>query len=346
MLHQIICSGSAREVGQAHGESLRSLIQTTLERWKSSLVREGWGHPDAYLANFVSKTQYEAALQRWTPNLIDELRGIAEGSAVPYAHLLAYNLLDEEWWYSKRPVAQAPGCTVIAKRIDDNTTLLAQNMDIGSVYDGAQAVVHIRSKGLPEVHMFTYAGMVGLNGCNEAGIGVVVNNLAMLPHATSGLPVAAVVRGILAQDSMAKATEFVTNIAHASGQHYAIGTKEQILSFECSAEGVTRDLRVDQVLLHTNHPLTVEPPSGGWQAGNVPNSRARFDLVATHIDSISNQQDLESALSDQTIPVSISPSARRSFTFGTTSLLLGHKPKMRVTAGPPHCTAFTDVAIA
>ena len=40
------------------------------------------------------------------------------------------------------------------------------------------------------------AGMIGLTGCNEDGLAVVVNNLDMLPASPTGLPVAFAIRGI------------------------------------------------------------------------------------------------------------------------------------------------------
>jgi hypothetical protein len=113
-------------------------------------------------------------------------------------------------------------------------------MDIGSIYNGAQAVLHIQPDDAPEGLVFTFAGMIGLHGCNAAGVGVVVNNLAMLPHAAHGLPVAAVMRGILAQHSLEDAAAFVRSVPHASGQHYAVGSPEGLISFECSAEWCAR----------------------------------------------------------------------------------------------------------
>jgi isopenicillin-N N-acyltransferase-like protein len=58
-----------------------------------------------------------------------------------------------------------------------------QTMDIGAIYDGAQAVLRLCPDEGPEALVFTFAGMLGPNGYNAAGVGVVVNNLAMLPHA-------------------------------------------------------------------------------------------------------------------------------------------------------------------
>src|SRR5262245_43456202 len=168
------CAGAPRQRGQAHGEALRALIQPTLDRWLASLQRPGWPDPSAYVRDFLHRTDYAAAMARWTPDLLAELQGIAEGAGVPFDDLFAYNLLDEEWWFAQNHSFSAPGCTVIGCRASaSNTLVLAQTMDIGANYDGAQAVLRICPNEGPEALVFTFAGMIGLNGCNAAGIGVV-----------------------------------------------------------------------------------------------------------------------------------------------------------------------------
>lgn len=84
----------------------------------------------------------------------------------------------------------------------------------------------------------TGAGMIALNGANSAGIGVVVNNLSMLPSSRSGLPVMFIIRGILQQSTLAEAVAFAERVPHAIGQHYAIGSPDGIAGLEGAANGV------------------------------------------------------------------------------------------------------------
>ena len=46
----------------------------------------------------------------------------------------------------------------------------------------------------PAQIIIAQVGIIGLSGANDAGIGVVVNNLWQLQHGTAGLPVAFVIR--------------------------------------------------------------------------------------------------------------------------------------------------------
>jgi isopenicillin-N N-acyltransferase-like protein len=335
------CAGGPRQRGQAHGEALRALIRAMLARWLAALQRAGRPDPQAYVRDFLQQTDYAAAMTRWTPSLLDEIRGIAEGAAVPFDELFAYNLLDEEWWFAKNYARPAPGCTVIGWRAaEGDAPVLAQTMDIGALYDGAQAVLHICRDETPEALVFTFAGMIGLNGCNAAGVGVVVNNLAMLPHAPRGLPVAAVVRGILEHRTLGDATAFLRDTPHASGQHYAVGSPEGMSSFECSARGVVQHTAATNCILHTNHPLTDHYQS----AGSWDNSRARYDFIAARAGSIGTQADVEALLADQSVPVSIACKPGRTFTFGATSMMLSSPPQLRIAPGPPHISPFIGLS--
>jgi hypothetical protein len=339
------CAGTPRQSGEAHGEALRGLIHATLDRWMAGLQAAGHPDPRAYLRDFLAKTDYIAAMRRWTPDLLEEIHGIAAGAARPFEQLCAYNLLDEEWWFARTHARPAAGCTVVGWCAGDaNPPLLAQTMDISSIYDGAQTVLHLSTGEHPEALVFTFAGMIGLNGCNAAGVGVVVNNLAMLPHAPRGLPVAAVVRGVLARRTLADAAAFIRGAAHASGQHYAVGSPAGLLSFECSAGGVVQDAGATKCVLHTNHPLAPGTrPAGGPPSEATADSRARYDFIAARAGTIASQADLEAILANQTVPISIACSGQGGFTFGATSLALAAPPRMRVAPGPPHATAYVEL---
>jgi hypothetical protein len=335
------CAGGPRERGRAHGAALRDQILATLERWRASLPRGRWPSPRSYVREFLAQTDYPAAMAQWTPDLLEEIQGIAEGAGAPPDDLLAYNLLDEEWWFGRTRAEAPPGCTAIGWRPAGGPPLLAQTMDIGSLYDGAQAVLRIIPDDGPPALVFTFAGMIGLNGCNAAGVGVVVNNLAMLPHAPRGLPVAALVRGILARPTLEAAATFVRAAPHASGQHYAVGGPGGVLSFEGWAGGVAEHTAAADRVLHTNHPLAV--PGRPDERRDLSNSYARYQHIAARAATIDRQADVEALLADSTVPISIACVPGRGFTFGATSMALSSPPHVRVAPGPPHLCDYVEL---
>src|SRR5262245_51467532 len=128
--------GTPEQRGETHGEHLRRLIGDGIGRWAESIASTHGLHPNDYIAAFVAGTDYLPAIKRRTPDLLDELKGIARGSGQPWDWIYAFNLLDEEWtWSKKRGKDLPPGCTAVGIATDGMTPLLAQTMDIPSLFD-------------------------------------------------------------------------------------------------------------------------------------------------------------------------------------------------------------------
>jgi hypothetical protein len=341
----VTCAGSPGERGEQHGEALRGLIVEGLGRWAESIGSAHGIAPDTYISGFVQGTDFLPAIRRWTPGLLEEVEGIARGSAQPWQWIYAYNLLDEEWtWASERKAGTAPGCTVAGFAPEGGTTLLAQTMDIPNVHDRTQAVLRTEPEDDPAALVFTHAGMIGLTGCNEDGLAVVVNNLDMLPASRIGLPVAFVLRGILERRTLAGAVDFVSQVDHATGQHYGIAAPDGLASIEGWATGFAAGAEVRTRLLHTNHPLytneTVGDPESRYRRSRTRQRLAYLEREAgPHRDVVG----LQALLSDCTVPVSLGAD-RPSMTFGAVVYECTVPTRMWVAPGPPHVHAFRQMA--
>jgi isopenicillin-N N-acyltransferase-like protein len=340
----VSCAGSPGERGERHGEALRGLIAEGLGTWAESIATAHGVAPDAYVHGFVRGTDFLPAIQRWTPGLLEEIEGIARGSAQPWPWIYAYNLLDEEWtWARDQQAGTAPGCTAAGFAPEDGTPVLAQTMDIPSIHDGTQAVLRIEPDDSPAALVFTHAGMIGLTGCNEEGLAVVVNNLDMLPASRTGLPVAFVVRGILARRTLAAVVDFVSQIPHATGQHYGIAAPEGLTSIEGWATGVVVDAVSGTRLLHTNHPLYTEETVGDAESRyQRSRTRQRFDYLQREAGPHRDIPGLQALLSDCTVPVSLGAD-RPSMTFGAVVYECSLPARMWVAPGPPHEKSFHEM---
>ena len=192
------CRGDPRERGHAHGEALRGQIGALLERWDAAVAAR-LGRPAATLvSDLIGTTGFVAAVERHTPQLLEEVHGIAEAAGFAFERILALNLMDEEWWFTE-PGRPRHACSLVAvAERDGRPPVLAQNMDLPELMDGAQAIVRVDGAAGPSV-VLTAAGMIGLTGVNAAGVGVCVNTLPMLHHSSAGLPVAFVMRGVRAR---------------------------------------------------------------------------------------------------------------------------------------------------
>jgi isopenicillin-N N-acyltransferase-like protein len=214
--------GTAR--GAIHGETLRPLIGAALDRWRQDIGRRTRRDPDGYIADFLGATDFARTITDLCADLYAEVLAIARASRQPADHVLAYNLMDEEWRYGH---ALGGGCSVIGARVGpENTVMLAQNMDLPLSMDGSQVLLRIAADGdQPAQLVPTAAGMIGLFGVNAAGVACCVNTLSTLPCGSGGLPVAFVIRQVLTYRDAASAAGFLTSVPHASGQHYAIADR-------------------------------------------------------------------------------------------------------------------------
>jgi hypothetical protein len=276
-------SGEPRARGRAYGRALAPNIQAHLADWLDVVGTAIGGDPAPYVAAMLRDTDFRTASRDHTPDLLEEVEGIAEGAGAPADLVFALQLLDEEWAYRLRRSAGAPKlekCSSLAiVGQGDGPTWIGQNMDLGAYTDGHQALLRIASDARgPAALVFTVAGMVGLMGVNAAGVGVCVNSIPQLPSAATGVPVAFVLRRLLQARGLAEAVDLMFGLPHATNQHYVIAEPGAVRSFEAGSGGVTEfhPPERDRVL-HTNHPLS----DGPAQAETEPARRNSVTRLAS-----------------------------------------------------------------
>ena len=359
-------SGSAYDRGRVHGEALRLPITQVVSRWTAELETHYAIPAREVVARFLDRTDFLPAIERWTPHLLDEVRGIADACGVDFETMLAFQCVDEIWAHGDRIAGEhcsTFGCRSEAAR----PTILAQTIDIESFRDGAQALLLIeeeRSGG--GCLVMTCAGVLGFNGLNRRGLGVCCNAELQLRHQRTGLPVAFVLRGILEQESVVAATAFLRDVPHATGQHYLLADTTQMRSLECSA-GAVAEWAPDEgkALWHTNHPLASDDLHAWYRAmldaGDtypfLTNSRVRLAALERELRSAGaacRPEDFRRILASADDPRH--PICSRGvggefyaevglFTFGATLMVLSDPPKLHVALGPPHRTAWQVVGL-
>ena len=327
----IDCSGDGRARGRAHGESARPLVREALSRWEEATLSGQARGADIldYSRGLLSSTGLVKAMEAITPDLLQEIYGIAEAADLPLELVTAYNLMDEQWWYDLGTTRPEPGCSVIGLS-NGGESVLAQNMDLPSFMDGSQIVLRLTPPDGPQTLVLSSAGLIGLIGVSSAGFGICVNTLLMLNTNPNGLPVAAVVRHILGQRSMEAAQAALDAVPHASGQHYAIADRSGVFGFECSAGGyVPCAVGAGTTLSHTNHPVAstdFEPRAMALLEGRgrVADSQKRLAHLDTWLASGGTPEEVIDLLSDPNTPICVIPSPDwRGQTFGSVMFRLG-----------------------
>jgi hypothetical protein len=342
--------GPARDRGRTYGEAARPLIHAGVEAWLESVEAEVRMKADAYFAAFLNRTAFSESMREWTPWVLEEIQGIAEGATLPFETILAYNLPDEEWCYRQSTGAGGEpfGCSVIGLREGPRGTPIAsQNMDTPAYYAGTQALYKTTGNG-PETTVLVYAGSTGICGFNAAGVSICCNAMLTLPNATHGLPVNCVVRGVLAQSSLEAARAFAESVPHASGQAYLIGGSDGLVGLECSPEGCKEYGRDQDRLWHTNH-STIATHEGEVPAppdeGEFADSTQRGRFLEQRLPSIVDQGSIEAALSDRTVPICRVPTGPSdAITFGSIVIELTVPPRVTLAPGPPDRTPYREIS--
>ncbi len=344
----LVLAGGPAERGRQHGETLRGRVQAALGRFLDDVAsRTGMSGP-RYVAQFLGETGFHRAMATHTPDLVAELAGIAEGAGVAADELLAYNLLDEEWWYSEMLRSKCSALAVPAR--EGGPGLVAQTMDLPRSMDGGQVLLQHRHPDGREVAVLSSAGFLGLTGCNAEGVGVCVNALGMLHHDARGLPVACVVRGALDRPTAAEAAAFVRSVPHASGQHYALVDRTgDAYGLECSAAGATESAPGTQPFFHANHPLASADVDPAVQRDPVQaeSSRRRQAALESAGAAVTSRADCRALLAERTAPICVSRGdAGGWITFGAVAIELGDTVTMDVALGPPDEAPWIELELA
>lgn len=364
-MRKIIIKGDGRTRGRQHGEELRDLIREHQQRWADVLRADLDMAVDPYLQRLLTETDFLPAIERHTPDLLEEVRGIAEGAGTPFTTTLARQLSDEEPWFRRRIKLDAMagrGCSSIgADAGTDRATLIAQNLDMPAWCDGYQILADIEDTvSSSRALVFTLAGKLSLNGLNANGLGICCNTLSQLDYSATGLPEDFVVRGFLAQPDLQAGLSFMRGIEHASGQNYTIGAPgSRAINLEVSAGAVIEWRPRDDAsfVFHTNHPMENADraiflaQSAGMDDAMLRNlfygtSYPRMAALDASIGGQAGPPDIAAimaALSDHRGPVCRHgevDGAKDQYTLGSMVMELGDTPRLHIAAGPPCRTPF------
>lgn len=355
-IREVRLSGRGYELGLQHGKLLKKEIGELVVKMKKNTVDNLKKDADQVIKEFMVYAQFTDDIKKNTPELYEEVRGIADGSGQSFNDIMVFNLLDEFWVYID-DVSKHHCSGMGVPSINGSTGYIAQNMDIESYTEGYQMVMRLeRMPNSPEQLILTHPGAIAFNGMNEMGIGACMNTLMQLKASNKGLPVAFVVRRILNSTDKNDVLNFIETVQHASGQNYIIGIRGEVFDFEASANKVVRfdPKNANGTVYHTNHPI-VNDDVKSWFEKYSPkadvkplqsNSYIRLASVqkrigeATHIEDSLIKETLRSK-DDAKNPVCVSLSlGRGGFTFGSVIMTLTGTPFLQVTAGSPDASEY------
>lgn len=347
-LRVLTLEGKPFDRGIQHGRALKDDIHMLVKMWRQDLEKTYKTDADVFIEDFLDKTNYQDAIQKWTPELWEEMRGIAAGSELDFDTIFAFQLVDEIWVLG-RTVQQEHCTTIGSNKTENNPAVVAQNLDIPPFYHGFQTLLRIKQPDKDmETLIFTFPGFIAANGMNDHSVAVVVNAVQQLENSRDGLPVAFVIRGILQRKSFDDAVDFIKSIKHGAPQNYVIGGLDHVGSFECSTLHVSQFVPFENAnfTYHTNHPLQnlhygVEfedyLKSKNISLNDYKHRCVRFEELQELLKDNSTIIDidlLKKIFSDREHKIN------NNGTFGCTIMVLGKHPELHISPGRPDEEAF------
>lgn len=290
--------GTPFERGVTHGRQLKEQIA----EFAASVVEvhkdnNGWLKIDRDLLHGFC-LRHTGFLEKFSPNLVEEMKGIAEGAGLPYEDILMLNsfleledlrapglganILPDTLW----------GCTSFNVPIQATATgkpYIGQTFDMEKYYEKYLALLKIRQPNGPDILVITIAGILGLNGINSAGIGAVINKI-VAPDARPGVIYPFIMREALGAERIGDALGKAIFSPRASGINYQFSGEGVTFCAETSATHYQL-LDCTGGLAHTNHYVgsemrSLETPNWLTHGGSMVRKQVAELFLANHTGSI------------------------------------------------------------
>ncbi len=262
-------SGSHYDIGYQHGLAHAEAIHHFAEERVKLSGDEAWSGKNIDRADILALADKCLDEHRhYSPNLVEELQGMADATKLSMAELLIVNgftdFIDTVYNLgtpTKTPVqvvahAGADNCTVFTvpdHKAQGGKGFYGQTWDMHDTATPHVILIHGQPKNTPEFFTFTTVGCVGMIGMNNEGIAVGINNLTG-SDGQIGVMWPLVVRKVLEQDNMDDALKCITGAKLAGAHNYMLFDKTG-RGYNIEAMSTTHYITElkDEALVHTNH---------------------------------------------------------------------------------------------
>ncbi|KAL4964519.1 acyl-coenzyme A:6-aminopenicillanic acid acyl-transferase-domain-containing protein [Aspergillus stella-maris] len=303
----ITLSGDPYNIGLQHGQQAKTLIERNITTYTAFFAET------AGLSWSEAKTRSEAfipTLEKLYPAILEEIKGIADGTGLEVLDILALNVRSEialTNFENKEPEKEVPaitdGCTSLAQLSADGTKLIvAQNWDW--VADLSEGMLILDVNPTPSAgkakrfFTMTEAGLVGKVGLNSSGLALCLNALRCGAFDAERLPTHIMTRYVLEHaDGFDSAVAMIEKLGGASSANMMMGdaggksgTVEvtpmgiSVLSPQTAGAQDEFDLKRGKgpsFVAHTNHVITPPKdfPRGAIYDRPAANSFSRLERV-------------------------------------------------------------------
>lgn len=254
-------SGTPHARGVQHGTQARAQIEQGRAGYEQNFLASGISWPAAV----EYALRYAPTIKERFPDISEELHGIAEGSGLPFADILAMNCRTEIMWHranENRAAARLTGeCSSFGlgpERTEFGVAIIGQNWDWLVHATNSVIVLEVERTDGPNYVTVVEAGLLAKFSLNQHGLAIGVNTLVTAADTdTDGIPFHVLLRALTDCQTTFDAVEVLAGGRRASSGNFLVGSADgAILNLECEPggiEGVHPLPLIDGQVVHTNH---------------------------------------------------------------------------------------------
>lgn len=295
---RIRIGGDPLERSRQYGEQARDRIAVIRAGYERAFAAKGidWDR-----ATGIARRSLPAIRQH-VPHLVDEIRGIAEGSGLAFDEVLTINCRSEILNSATRAAGTALSggeCTAFAIEADRTASgeaVVGQNWDWLEVLEDGVILLEVERSDGPDYVTLVEAGLLAKMVLSASGLAVGVNTLVSSRDAvTEGVPYHLQIRSLADADDSAAALATLAGLPRATSGNYVLADASgAVLNVE-SSPGGPRNLTItaseDGTLAHANH--FVAPVPGGHDLAPLamPDSYARLGRMRRGLAAVTGSFD-------------------------------------------------------
>jgi len=293
----ITVMGTHREIGRQIGEACTIQIRHSIEN-AMKLIESIYSELElTWEGARIQASKYIPFAQERYPQYVDELRGIAEGSDVPFDDLAVVNAM-EAVTMDALHLTKCTSMAVNEERTADGHVLIAHNEDWLPDDEQDVYVIHAAPEDEPAFLAMTYGGLLPNIGFNASGIAQCCDSV--YPNDSRiGIPRVIVSRAVLGATNPADAIRHMLVPHRAAGYNHLLAHESgELYNVEVSARHFAIQYGLEGYVVHTNHYLdydmqTIEDEPDELVATRVRYFRATRMLRQTQQHSIKSLQAIQ-----------------------------------------------------
>lgn len=250
--------GTPRERGRQYGTAATDRTRKSVEVYARQLRDLGhdWAQIRGFVADFVPK------MEAFAPELIEEMRGIAEGADLDFEAVALINCRTEVMQLAHRRkgvVEDDPdGCTgavILAPASADGRVIHGQNWDWRAECVETAIVLRVRREDGPDVLTFTEAGGLARNGMNSVGTAITANGMdSDRDYARIGVPLPLIRRKALEAEHFALSMRTIAVTPKSGSNNMMISHAGGFaIDFECAPDETFPIYPDEGLIVHANH---------------------------------------------------------------------------------------------